>query len=436
MRPVRINIIICVGFILSLGTAEPAAAQHHPTAELDSVLTLLHAQEFFSGVVLIARNNEMVYAGYRGNAPDGKPMTLDTPVDIASVTKPFTATAIIMLARDGRLNYDDPITRFLPELPYKNVTVRHLLNHTSGVHLLTMINAVWDTLQVLDNEKLIALTAAHKPGLSFDPGSQYAYSNDGYTLLASIIERVSGESYATYLRRHIFEPAGMTDTAIEPASEDTPSGWLQVVGAGGIVASATDLLAFDKALQSGKLLTRAERELAFTRPTLTDGTEGGAGFGWRIASGDERRVFHPGEGLVVKSGIQKYLDRETTFIVLQTEYGPYFYKVFGAITALWFGEPYDLPEKRVIADVDPAIYEKYVGVYDTAFGRIHITIEENKLFLEPEGAGGNEELIPSSETTFYFDHQDMNWEFYLDEEGNVKGFGFKDKPETMGPKIK
>jgi CubicO group peptidase (beta-lactamase class C family) len=375
------------------------------TAELDSVLTVLHEQEFFSGVVLIAEKNEIVYSSSHGNAPDGTPVTLKTPLGIASVTKPFTAVAVMMLAAEGGVDYDTSITEYIPELPYENVTVRGLLNHTSGIHFLTLVNAVWDTTQVLDNKKLIALAAEQQPDLLFEPGSKYGYSNDGYVLLASLIERVSGLSYEAFLRQHIFDPLGMESAYVEHVSEDTKSGWLQTIGADGIVVSAEDLFAFDRALQPGKLFTEKELEMAYTRPALTDGSEGEAGFGWRVAPGDERRVFHAGEGVPVKTGMQRYLDRETTIITIQTAHGPYFYKVFGAVSALWFGEPYELPQRRIVADVDPAIYEKYVGVYNTPlFGRIHITVEDGKLFLEPEGAGGNEELIPSSETTFYFGH--------------------------------
>ena len=426
---------LLVACILLWATISSKVTAQDRVEALDSVLTLLHERELFSGVVLIADNGDIVYSGVFGQAPDGTPVTPQTPLYLASVTKPFTAAAVMMLAAEERIDYDAPIATYIPELPYDDVMIRHLLNHTSGVHFLTLINATWDTTQVLRNDDLLKLTALHRPEPTFEPGTRFAYSNEGYVLLASLIERVSGLPYEVFLRERIFEPLGMDRAYIEQGTEESASGWLQWEGGSGIVASAEDLLAFDRALQPGRLFSAAELEEAYTRPVLPDGSLGEAGFGWRVADGPERRVFHPGEGRTVKSGVQRYLDRGITFVILQTAHGPYFYKVFGAVTALWFGEPYELPEKRVVADVNPTMYEDYVGVYDTAFGRLNITVEDGKLFLEPEGAGGSEELIPSSETTFYFGHQDINWEFFKDEMGRVIGLGFQGQPETMGKKV-
>ncbi len=402
-------------------------------AELDAALTALHSDGLFTGVLLIGKEGKVVYSKTLG-AYEGSPLTVRTPLPLASVTKPITATAALRLVEDGKLDLDAPVNRYLSDWPYPGITVRHLLNQTAGLHFLTTINAHADTTKPVTNADVLALIAEHRPGTAFAPGTGFAYDNANYVALASVIESVAGKPYADVVRERVFEPAGMEDAHIE-AEDEEGARRLKWVGDGGVVASAQDLLAFDEAFFEGDFVSPRLLQAAQTPPDLPGDASSRYGFGWFLTNDPRPMIGHFGDGEAAKVGLWRETDGANTYVILMPGDAIHRTDILRAAIQLWHGEPYTLPAKRPVAVVPETVLARYVGVYESGMGRLHITLEQGQLHLEPEGAGGSEPLIPASETVFYFGHQDLSWEFVLDASGGVKGLMLQGHPETMGEKV-
>ena len=425
----------CALLLLSLPTSaftQPIRPDGR-AAELDSVLAALHAEGLFDGALAIADGGALVYRRASG-AHGGEPLTTQTPLYLASVSKAMTAAAVLSLAAEGRVDLDRPVGDYLQPWPYPTVTVRHLLDQTSGLHFLTTLTAYADTTGTVTTADLLAVIDAHRPGLAFEPGTAFAYDNANYATLAAILEAVTGETYAEAMRERVFEPAGMVSAFVAPSGE---AGWIGWGGGDGnaVHASAEDLLAFDDAFWSGRLVPDSLVRTALVPPTLADGAASRYVFG-RFRTEDPRPLIgHFGEGTAAKSGLYRERETGTTYAILMPGDGIHRTAILTAAMALWNGEPYDLPEARPVADVAPEVLARHVGVYESGMGRLHITLDDGQLHLEPEGAGGSEPLIPASETVFYFGHQDLTWEFVRDEAGRTTGLMVQGQPQTLGEKV-
>ena len=287
--------------------------------------------------VLVVQDGRVVLARAYGMADPvhGVAATTRTDYRLASVTKQFTAMAIMLLVRDGKLGYDLPVRDILPEMPRasQQVTIRNLLNHTSGVLDYEDLIPDTQTVQVHDADVLRLLSA--RDSMNFAPGTHYRYSNSGYCLLALVVERVSGMPFPRFLHERIFAPLGMTssvahqdgiDTVPNRAYGFTPdsgrflptdqSVTSATLGDGGVYTSALDLVHWDQALYPGGLLDSATLVQATTPPALpSDSTQ--YGFGWFIdAYRGVRRWRHTGETSGFRNAIQRFPDRRFTVIIL------------------------------------------------------------------------------------------------------------------------
>jgi CubicO group peptidase (beta-lactamase class C family) len=293
--------------------------------------------------VLVMKDGAVAVSRSYGLADVGRHMPASewTNYRLASLSKQFTATAIMLLARDGRLRYDDRVADLLPELPAhaRDVRIRHLLTHTSGLQAYEDFVPDTQSVQVKDRDVLALLRNADS--LYFPPGSAYRYSNTGYALLALIVERVSGQPYARFLHDRIFAPVGMTATVAYEAGvsnvsnralgyalrgtevrERDQSSTSAVLGDGGIYSSLHDLAAWDRALDAHSLLTESEQRLAWTSTTLTDGTTTRYGFGWFVdRENGLLKVSHHGETSGFTNFMLKFPDRRLTVIVLTNRRG-------------------------------------------------------------------------------------------------------------------
>jgi CubicO group peptidase (beta-lactamase class C family) len=269
---------------------------------------------------------------------------------LASFTKQFTAACIMLLARDGKLHYDDHLTDFFPEFPAygKSITVRNLLNHTSGLPdyddiLMKQYNGTppEKVPQIMDAGvlKLLERETAGK----FSAGSKWEYSNSGYAVLAMIVEKVSGKPFGQFLQERIFTPLGMKHTlAYEKGKNEVPhrayghskedGAWREtdqsptsaVLGDGGIYSSLDDLAKWDRALRNHTLLSEPEMQPALTAVSPADGpaktSEGETlsyGFGWFLDPyAGHRRMFHNGSTVGFRTTIQRFPDDNLTIIVL------------------------------------------------------------------------------------------------------------------------
>ena len=295
-----------------------------------------------ASVVIIRRGNVVLERNYGfANLEKGVPVTERTNFRLASLTKQFTATAILLLAKDGKLRLDDRIATILTDLPpnARDVTVRQLLTHTSGLWAYEDFVPDSQTRQVHDRE--VPTLISHADSTYFRPGSAFRYSNTGYALLALIVEKRSGQPFARFLHDRIFSPLGMDSTvAYEAGVSSVPqrafgysrgssgfrltdqSSTSAVLGDGGIYTSIHDLLAWNRALDEHTLLDASMQIDAWTPATLTDGTRTHYGFGWFIDRDDlGTKLWHNGETRGFTNGIVKYPDLGVAVIVLTNRTG-------------------------------------------------------------------------------------------------------------------
>ena len=302
--------------------------------------------------VLVLRNGKPVVRRSYGLA-DLEQRTAATPATnyrLASVTKQFTATAILLLLDAGKLQLDDSIRKWLPDLPdaTQGVTIRHLLSHTGG--LVDYEDFVPNEgPQVHDSDVLTLLAKQNR--VLFAAGSNYRYSNSGYALLALVVEKASGQRFAEFLRDHIFLPLGMNDTvAFENGISTVPSrafgysaegdAWVRtdqsttsaVLGDGGIYSSISDLEKWDAALYDDRLLRGELRKLAFSPATHTENPSVDYGFGWRISG---ETLWHSGETMGFRNVIVRYPERKLTVIVLTNRNDPEPYSTALAIAKIF-----------------------------------------------------------------------------------------------------
>ena len=266
----------------------------------------------------------------------GRRITPKTNFRLASVTKQFTATAILLLARDGKLSIDDPVSKHVPGFwpAYAGgVTIRHLLTHTSG--LRDYDNDVPDTTPQLSDADVHAFVVK-QTSLLFPPGEKYRYSNTGYAILARIVEHTSKQSFPAFLKARIFKPLGMKNTVAHVAGADTVSnrayghsrtdtGWKRndqsatsaVLGDGGIYSNVLDLAKWIRALDRCTLLDCETLRQSWTSAKLNDGTPTNYGFGWRLETRDGQRVIsHTGETRGFRNALLRYPDKKIAVILL------------------------------------------------------------------------------------------------------------------------
>jgi D-alanyl-D-alanine carboxypeptidase len=300
----------------------------------DSYVKSLAPGKHFRGTIVAERNDQVLVAKSYGAAVEEWqiPNSLETKFEIASLSKQFTATAILQLVDSGKLNVEDPVSKYYPESPpsWKGMTVHHLLTHTSGLPEDDWENFTKGKCAPYTTDEQVK-TFRDRP-LGFPPGSSWKYRNTEYYLLAFIIEKISGESYATYLAHHIFEPLKMAHSGFATMAAIVPQmaegytlegGTLHrreyfdrsmETGAGGIYTTADDLLRWNKGLDSAGLLTGHALELMFTAHP-----PGNYGYGWFVETSPRRKIYHEGGDPGFAAFEARYPDQHVVIIVLSNE---------------------------------------------------------------------------------------------------------------------
>ena len=295
--------------------------------------------------------------------PERTPATTGTHYRLASLSKQFTAMAILRLAEEGKLRYDDRVADVLPGFPAhaSEVRIRHLLHHTSGIWDYEAFVPDTQTVQVKDRDVLALLSRAERT--HFPPGTAVRYSNSGYALLALIVEQVSGMPFARFLHERVFTPAGMRSTVAHEAGvsrvpqraygyvadakgfrprDQSPTS--AVLGDGGIYSSVEELVAWDRALDTHALVGESTQRLAWTAPALPDGTSSRYGFGWFVDDdGGRLRLSHHGETSGFTNAIVKYPEQRLTVIVLTNRAGGEPWRLAQRVADLWLGTPGAIP---------------------------------------------------------------------------------------------
>jgi CubicO group peptidase (beta-lactamase class C family) len=319
--------------------------------QVDTLLKGLIAEREPGAAVLVAKEGRAVYHSSRGVADVQamRPIDFRTSFRLASVTKQFTAAAVMLLVRDGKLRYEDLLTDLFPDFPEygRAITIRNLLNHTSGMpDYEELMPAAGRSVPVEDvqiqDAGVLDLLKRQKAGW-FGPGSGWRYSNSSYILLGLIVEKVSGRSFPSFLQKRIFTPLNMINTlAYVPGMNKVPNRafgygkengrWIvtdqsptsATLGDGGIYSSLADLLQWDEALRRHSLLSEAEMRPALTPvrvpskgPTGPDGAPAEYGFGWFLNGWKGHgRMWHYGETIGFRTAIQRFTDDGLTIVVL------------------------------------------------------------------------------------------------------------------------
>lgn len=329
MRPVRLVVLF---FICCSG---PSICRSHNLQKwTDDYVKSLPATKHFRGVVLAEKDGRILVEKSYGLAVEQWqiPNTVDTKFELASLSKQFTAVAILQLADAGKLRIEDPVSKYYFGAPsnWKEITIHQLLTHTSGIPNNSLENFTKGICVPYRLDELIK-TFRDRP-LAFRPGTKWAYTNTEYYLLAYIIEKISGESYGDYLLHHIFEPSKMIHSGFASTLAVVPQmaeGYTLEgavlrhrdyfdrsleIGAGGVYANAEDLLLWNKALDAPGLLSSRSLELMFTAHP-----PGEYGYGWFVETKSRRKIFHEGGDPGFAAFEARYPGQRLVVIVLANE---------------------------------------------------------------------------------------------------------------------
>ena len=349
--------------------------------------------------VAVARDGKVVFArGYGlANLEHAGSVTPSTVFHIASISKNILAAVVLQLADEGKLQLDDDVTRYIPEAPThgRHVTVRQLLNHTSGIYSFTSLPEAENNERLdLSHEQVLGLIK-DRP-LDFEPGSSWRYDNSAFYLAGMVVERVTKQEYGQYVHEHVFKPLGMNSASLCDARMVVPhlaSGyevdhgmfvnaslisWKQPFAAGAVCATAEDLLKWQAGLDAGRVLSASSLKLMRTPTMLKDGTSIDYGLGTRLGSLDGHPVFgHTGGGGGFNSLLESFPEDHLTIVVLMNARS-------GSRPSVALGTAIaramlDLPAKKTLRDL-PVPKEELaalVGTYDSDEGKV-----EN--FQQPE----------------------------------------------------
>lgn len=407
----------------------------------------------FSGSVLIAQHGHVLVSKGYGMA-DVELGVRNSPVTkfrLGSVTKQFTAMAILELQERAEISVQDPVCKYLPDCPkaWQPIKILHLLTHTSGIPNFTSFPDYKNTMAMPTTTPELLLRFKGKP-LDFPPGEKFSYSNSGYEVLGAIIEKVSGQRYQEFLRKNIFDPLEMADTGYDSNGRIIVNrakgytfgdeGLLNCAyldmsipfSAGGLYSTVLDLYKWDRALYTEKLVRKKSLEEMFT-PFKDD-----YGYGWVINKEFNRRQIDHGGGINgFSTCIRRYPDDDACVIVLSNVDTAPSGEISHDLAAILFGEKYQMPREHRAIKLDPRVYDAYVGEYRLSPTFVlTVTREGDRLMTQATGQS-RAEIFPEAETRFFLKAVDAQIDFVRDAQGKVTGLVLhQGGSETPARKVK
>lgn len=431
----RRSAVLLVAFSALALTVGPVAAQD--VARMDQVVRASSDADAFSGAVLVARDGRILLdQGYGlANREWNIPNDGDTKFRLGSLTKQFTAVAIMLLNQQGKVDLDAPIKTWLPQAPaaWDAVTTRHLLSHTAGIPNFTAFPD-YETLKTRPATMAELIARFSDRPLDFAPGARFAYSNSGYILLSAIIEAASGQTYADFVTANLFAPLGMTDSGYDRHDVILPrraSGYAPgatgvvnadyvdmsiPTGAGALYSTTHDLLKWEQGLFGGRVLN-PQSMTALTTPVRND-----YAMGLLVTQADGKKlVWHNG----AIEGFNTYMaydpgDR-TAVIVLGNLNGEAPDKLGAALVTLTRGGTVTLASERRAVALSPDVLKAYEGVYNLApTFALTVSVADGKLMAQATGQPAFE-LTAEAEDAFYLTAVDAQITFTRDTAGAVDG---------------
>ena len=417
-----------------------ATAEQDLASRIDASIAPYFQADVPGATVIVVKDGKPVLRRAYGMADTAKGVKMrpEMALRLGSITKQFTATAILMLAEDGKLSLDDDITKHLPDYPAKGkkITIEHLLTHTSGIPSYTskpgyMLNMAQDisVARMIDTFK--------NDPLEFEPGSQYRYNNSGYFLLGAIIEKISGQSYASFLEQRLFKPLGMRDTYYEGVKTSkapvaaghsraeqgygaaAPLSMTQPYAAGSLVSTVDDLARWDAAIAAGRLLKPSSWQRAFTSYRLSDGKTTGYGYGWEVGKVQgETAIGHGGGINGFSTHALRFPDQKVYVAVLtNSDSGPANPALVARKAAgIAIGKPYR--EFREVA-LDGAALDAVTGTFEVEKG-VQRVFRRSADGLVMQRSGRPPVALKAASDNSFFVPGGLDWfEFQRDEGGKV-----------------
>ena len=382
----------------------------------------------FMGTVLVAKDGKALFSNGYGfaNAEHGVLNTVDTKFRLGSITKQFTALAILQLEEQGKLNVFDPMCDYVANCPdtWKPINIHQLLTHTSGI---VNFNRYLPN-NMLPSPPAKTLEAIRDKPLRFPPGSKHEYSNSGYAALALVIEKASGDSYPAYMRKHVFQPAGMNDSGHDdhaPILKNRATGYAGSgaamrhapyhdmtipIGAGDLYSTAQDLLLWDQILNTDTLLKAPARAKLFTPE------QNNYAYGWSVAKMFTRPAHAHGGGIYgFSTNILRFPEDRLVTIVLSNNSSPAAGKIGKDLAAIFLGEV------RTAITLPPETLDRYTGKFALAPTAIMtVTREGNQIVTQFTGQG-KIEIYPESPTKFFVRVMDAQISFRFGADGKATG---------------
>jgi len=426
--------LLALAAIMALGSI--AQAQDLAPA-MDRVLTGYHRNRAFIGTALVAKDGKIILDKGYGMAnielevPDGP----STKYRLGSITKQFTATSILQLEEQGKLSVNDAACKYVAECPesWKPITIHQLLSHTSGIPSYTNTpDFVKPKLMRIPLSPMEVLMLTKDQPLEFQPGEKWKYDNSGYVFLGVVIEKVSGEKYADYLKKHIFGPLDMQDSGYDDSSvilknraegyRARPGGEIRNAdyidmslpyAAGSLYSTTDDLYRWDRALYTDKVLPSALRQKMWTV------VKNNYAYGWGVGQAyGHKQISHGGGINGFATYIARYPDDNAVVIVLSNNEAANSGAIANSLAGVLFGKPVELPWERKQISLDSKQLDRYTGTYQADAMTIAVTNENGHLMIEPKGQG-KREVLPSSETEFFVNGADMKLTFVLGGNGKA-----------------
>jgi CubicO group peptidase (beta-lactamase class C family) len=420
-------------FCFSLLSAHFPFAQISPDKQLEGTVDSLVAPQFQGnqpGIsILIAKKGQIVYKKAFGSANIelNVPMQPDMVFRIGSITKQFTAIAILQLVEQGKLLLQDSVQKYIKDFPSKGytITIENLLTHTSGIVDYTSKDDPDPYIERRDFTPEFLIKYFKDDPLQFKPGTKYSYSNSNYLLLGYIIQLVSGENYHQYMAEHLIKPAGLQHTLYADEQTAVPGrvqGYTHYRGVfdicdyqtlslgfacGDLLSTTEDLFNWNTAVISGKLVSKEDVKKAFSPYKLADGAYSSYGYGWFIdTTYGSPCIHHEGQtsGFIA---LEKYFPNEGTYVAIltnvktaddKTDFSDNRFRLFDNISKLAFGET--LPKE---VNVSEATLDEYVGAYQVVGVKNILTVNKKngKLYVDLSNKSGkNMVLVPISQTKF------------------------------------
>ena len=430
--------IVLVFVLFSCNSPAQPKSDKQLSQTFDTMLSNVFKPNGPGATIIVSRKGEVIYKKGFGMAD----MELNVPVHpdmifrIGSITKQFTAVAILQLAEQGKLSLQDEIKKFIPDYPAQDhkITVEHLLTHTSGIKSYTNMKD-FQTMMRKDMKPLEIVDVFKNEPMDFAPGAKWNYNNSAYILLGYIIEKISGKTYEQYVREHLFAPAGMTNSGYgsenriiknrakgyqKSTNDYENADYLSMTlpyAAGSLVSTVEDLLKWNRAVHSYKLVSKASLDKAFTDYKLSDAKSTNYGYGWFLSNVQGSKTIEHSGGINGFLSDAIYLPAEDIFVAILSNCtcNPV-EELAIKIAALTMGKPYD---RKEIAMNDAAAKE-YAGVYENANGEQRVIAVTGNKLTSQRGSGNKLSIKPYEKDKFFFDNVLHTLHFIRNSAGQIE----------------